>query len=78
MALNRLCYIIYFKHKNVLKKIMKIDGIDVYYTSEKSKYVTVYIDKSEEKRIKAALTKIRGVRSFEESLLDKAKVNINL
>lgn len=57
---------------------MKIEGIDVYYVSEKSKYVTVYIDKLEEKRIKAALTKIRGVRNFEESLLDKAMVNINL
>ncbi|MDD2259523.1 MAG: DUF2129 domain-containing protein [Acholeplasmataceae bacterium] len=76
MQLDRISYLVYFRHKSDIKKIKKIENIDIYYTSLKSKYLTVYLDKVNEKQVKQALSKTKGVKSFEPSLLDRPEINI--
>lgn len=76
MQLDRISYLVYFRHKSDIKKINKIENIDIYYTSLKSKYLTVYLDKVNEKQVKQALSKTKGVKYFEPSLLDRPEINI--
>jgi uncharacterized protein YlbG (UPF0298 family) len=78
VLLNRLCYIVYFRHRGALRKIKRIKVVDVYYISNKNKYLTLYVDNDQEKAFIAELKKIKGVRSFEQSLLDTPEINIDL
>lgn len=78
MQLDRISYLVYFRHKSDIKKIKKIENIDIYYTSLQSKYLTIYLDKANEKQVKNALSKTKGVKSFEPSLLDRPQINIEL
>ena len=74
--LNRECYLVYYRHNGVLKRLKKVDLIQIYYISEKSKYTTIYFDKKDEKEVRQILSKMRGVRQFEPSLLDKPEISI--
>jgi len=76
VQLDRISYLVYFRHKSDIKKIKKIENIDIYYTSLKSKYLTIYLDKVNEKQVKQALSKTKGVKAFEPSLLDRPEINI--
>lgn len=76
--LNRLCYIVHFRHGGALKKIKKLPDVDIYYVSTKNKYVTLYTDKELEKKFKAELKKIKGIRFVEPSLLDQAEISIKV
>lgn len=77
-VLNRECYLVYYRHTGALKKIKKVSEISIYYISEKSKYITIYFDKADEKAVRQILAKIKGIRSFERSLLDRPEINISL
>ena len=76
--LNRLCYIVHYSHNGAVRRIKKMENIDIYYISSKNKYITLYVDKENEKKFKIDLKKIRGVRFFEKSLLDQAEISIKL
>lgn len=76
--LNRECYLVYYRHNGALRRLKKLKNIQIYYISEKSKYATIYFDKQDEKEIKQILSKMRGIRQFEPSLLDKPEINIPL
>lgn len=78
MDLNRQCYIITYRYKNVFRRIKKIKGIDIYYSSPRSRYVTAYLDNDKADSIIEQLKKIRGVLTVEPTRLDQAKVNIKL
>lgn len=78
MAVDRECYIITYRFKNVIRRIRKVEGLDIYYSSRKSRYVTAYVDKTDSKRIIEEVQKIRGVQTIEKTKLDQAEVNINL
>lgn len=76
--LNRLCYIVHYRHDGAMKKVKKMENVDVYYISTKNRYITLYIDKENEKKFKVDLKKIKGIRFFEQSLLDQAEISIKL
>lgn len=78
MDLNRECYIITYKYKNVFNKIKKVKGLDIYYSSKKSRYVTAYLDHDDKKRILEDLKKIKGVQLVEPTRLDQAEINIKI
>ena len=76
--LNRECYLVYYRHNGALRRLKKVDNIQIYYISEKSKYVTIYFDKKDEKQVINTIRKIRGIRHLEPSLLDKPDIHIPL
>lgn len=76
--LQRVCYLVYFRHNGALKNLKKIEEIEIYYVSERSKYATIYFDKKDEKKVLSALKKTKGIRQFEPSLLDQPEINIPL
>ncbi|NLN50629.1 MAG: YlbG family protein [Acholeplasmataceae bacterium] len=78
MVIKRECYLIYYRQRRALKRIRKIKGLDIFYVSKRFNYLTVYLDKSEEKRIINELKQMRGIRSFEKSLLDQPEINLDL
>ncbi len=78
MDIKKECYLIYYRQKKDLKRIKQIVGLDIYYISQRAKYLTVYLDKKDERRIKNELRKLKGVRSFEPSLLNQPSFNASL
>lgn len=78
MDLNRECYVITYRYKNVIRRIKKVKGIDIYYSSPRARYVTAYFDNDKSKEIIEQLKKIRGVLNVEPTRLDQVKVNIKL
>ncbi len=78
MVLNRECYIITYRFKNAIKRIRKVEGLDIYYSSKRSRYVTAYIDQADVNRVVDEVKKIRGVQTVEKTKLDQAEININL
>lgn len=78
MALKRECYIITYRFKNVFKRINKVKGLDIYYSSKRSRYITAYVDLVDAEKIIEEVKKIKGVQSVEKTKLDQAEININL
>lgn len=76
--LNRLCYLVHYRHDGAMRKIKRLENINIYYISTKNRYITLYVDKENEKQFRADLKKIKGIRFVEQSLLDQPEVSINL
>lgn len=78
MEIKRSCYLVYVKGKRTIREVRKIKGIDVFYYSNRSKYLTIYFDTEEEENILKALKDTKGVIKCEETLLDQPQTNINI
>lgn len=76
MEIIRECYIITYKYKNAFNKIKKVKGLDIYYSSKKSRYITAYFDAIDKEQILEELKKIKGVQKIEPTKLDQVKINI--
>ncbi len=76
--LNRICYIVHYRHDGAMKKVKKLENVDVYYVSTKNRYMTLYVDKEQENKFKGELKKIKGIKFVEQSLLDQVPISIEL
>lgn len=78
MEIKRECYIITYKFKKAYKNISKIEGLEIFYSSKKQRYITAYFDTVDKERILKALKDVNGIGSFEPSLLDQTSMNVAL
>lgn len=78
MVIERKCYVITYRFRNVIRRIRKVKDLDIYYFSRKSRYVVAYVDKENSEKVVRDLNKIKGVLKVEETLLDQPQVDIKL
>ena len=72
--LSRMCYVIYHRGSQFIKKIEKLN-IDRVYTSKKMNYTVVYADLNYERELKRLLRKIRGYKYITQSKIFNTDLN---
>ncbi len=78
MEIKRDCYLIYYKGNRTVREIKKIAGLDIYYNSKRLRYLTVYIDAKDEKRIIHSIRQVKGMLKVEKSLLNQPNISIKV
>lgn len=71
---SRSSMIVYFKGKEVLATLKKLD-VNVSYVSSKLNYAVIYVDSDKVKSIKGSLGQVKGFISLEPSHLDMETYN---
>jgi len=67
--IQRKGLIVYFEDESVLTKLDK-SIVNIYYVSKREKYAMIYVDANRYKPLCEQLKSLKGIISFEDSLLD--------
>lgn len=78
MKINRECYVINYRYRSVYRRVNKIKGLDIYYSSRRQRYIVAYFDTENKEQILEQLNKIRGITNIEPSRLDLKEMNLKL
>lgn len=77
MEISRMAYIVYFKGKNMIRRIKRLP-VNIAYNSKKLNYLVFYGDLDQEKYYYNQIKRVRGFIKLEKSNLYLEHLNFNI
>lgn len=75
MAVNRMCYIVFYQGKHVLTKLETLP-LNLTYISQKQNYAVFYADQNQENNIKKQLKEVKGFKHMMNSPIFNESLNL--